>query len=84
MKAILIGTVDNVNGYEGKKGYGANITMSSVENKKRESVTFTIKDESLADQFEGSLQEEGTVEIILTQNNFGLRFGEVLSFTPNN
>lgn len=83
MKAILIGTVENVNTYEGKNGFGANITMSNLIDKRRESIQFNTQDALLAAKFEEALQEEVTVEINITQNNFGTRLGDILSLNVN-
>lgn len=83
MKAILIGTVENVNTYEGKNGFGANITMSNLIDKRRESIQFNTQDALLAAKFEEALQEEVTVEINITQNNFGTRLGDILSLNFN-
>lgn len=80
MKCVLIGTIENVNSYEGKNGFGATISMSTVENKRREIVEFNTKDKELAEGFEEALQENATVEIQLIQNKFGLRFGDITSF----
>lgn len=81
MKCILIGTIENVNGYEGRNGFGANITISSVENKRRESIEFNVKDKKIADEFEELLQEEISVQLEITQNKFGTRLGDVLSYS---
>lgn len=80
MKCVLMGTVENVKCFEGKNGFGATISMSTVVDKRREMIEFNTKDEDLAQDFEQALQEEATVEIELTQNKFGLRLGNVLSF----
>ena len=79
MKCVLMGTVENVQEFEGKNGYGATITLSSVEKKKRTFLNFNTKVKSIAMQFEDKLQEETEVTIDLQQNNFGLRLGEVFS-----
>jgi len=79
MKCILCGTVENVESYEGKNGFGATITLSSVDNKKRTFLKFNTKVKSISNMFEDKLQEEVEVTISLDQNNFGLRLGEVVS-----
>jgi len=78
MKVTLLGTVENVEKYEGKNGFGANITMSEVIDKRRQITTFNCKDKGQADLLEDNLQEEVAVSIMLGQNSFGLRFGEIL------
>lgn len=79
MKCILCGTVENVETYEGKNGFGATITLSSVENKKRTFLKFNTKVKSIANMFDEKLQEEVEVTMSLDQNNYGLRLGEVSS-----
>lgn len=79
MRCVLMGTVENVESYEGKNGFGATITLSSVENKKRTFLKFNTKVKSIANIFENKLQEEVEVTTSLEQNNFGLRLGEVVS-----
>jgi len=78
MKVTLVGTIENVEMYEGKNGFGANVTMSEVIDKRRQLVTFTAKDKKQAELLENNLQEEAAVQIILTQSNFGLRLGEIV------
>jgi len=84
MPVVIIGIIEDVQGYEGKNGFGANITMSRLVNKRRKTIAFNIKDKELAKKFEENLQEQVTIEIELSQNNFGLRLGEILSFVPGN
>lgn len=84
MPIIIIGIVEDVQSYEGKNGFGANITMSALLNKRRKTLTFNTKDRDLAQKFELSLQEQVTVKIELVQSNFGLRLGEILEFVPDN
>jgi len=84
MPVIIIGTVEDVNSYEGKNGFGANITMSALLNKRRKTLTFNTKDRDLAQKFELSLQEQVTVKIELVQSNFGLRLGEIFELIPDN
>lgn len=82
MPVIIIGTVEDVNIYEGKNGFGANIIMSSLINKRRKTLSFNTKDKELATKFEMNLQEEVTIKIELSQNNFGLRLGDIMDFIP--
>jgi|GEM_PF-2228761 len=82
MPVIIIGIVEDVNSYEGKNGFGANITMSALINKRRKTISFNTKDKALAEKFEANLQEQVTVSIELAQNNFGLRLGDILDFVP--
>lgn len=82
MPVIIIGTVDDVQSYEGKNGFGANITISSLKDKRRKTLAFMTKDKKLAALFEENLQCEVTVSIELNQNSFGLRLGDVLEVVP--
>ena len=84
MPVIIIGTVEDVNSYEGKNGFGANITMSALLNKRRKTLTFNTKDRDLAQKFELNLQQQVTVRIELVQSNFGLRLGEIFELVPDN
>ncbi|MBE6042640.1 MAG: hypothetical protein E7210_18610 [Clostridium lundense] len=84
MPIIIIGIVEDVQSYEGKNGFGANITMSALLNKRRKTLTFNTKDRDLAQKFELSLQEQVTVKIELVQSNFGLRLGEIFELVPDN
>lgn len=83
MKIIIIGTVENVKTYTGKNGFGANVELSQLQDKRRETLEFNITDQLTAAKLEDSLQEEVTIEIDLTQNKFGLRFGEIYSLSTN-
>jgi hypothetical protein len=78
MPVIIIGTVEDVQTYQGKNGFGANITMSALIEKRRKSLTFNCTDRDIVKNFENLLQNEVTVKIALGQSNFGLRLGEVL------
>jgi hypothetical protein len=78
MICTLKGIIENVESYESKNGWGATITMSSVIEKKRSFVKFNTKKKEIAHGLEKRLQEETEITLDLQQNNFGLRFGEVL------
>lgn len=82
MPVIIIGTVEDVQTYEGKNGFGANITMSALRDKRRKTLTFNTKDKDLVASFEANLQCEVTVQIELGQSNFGLRLGEIIELVP--
>lgn len=83
MPTIIIGTVEDVQTYEGKSGFGANITMSALIEKRRKSITFNTRSRELSEKFEKELQKEVTVKIELSQSNFGLRLGDIYEFHPN-
>lgn len=78
MPIELIGLLEDVDCYNGKNGFGANITISSKHEKKTKRITFMIKDENLAKKFESLLDTDIVVKIELNENKFGLRLGEVI------
>lgn len=78
MIITLVGNVDNVESYQGKNGWGATITLSTVEDKRRKTISFNTKDKDIASTFEINLQKNVEVKINLDQNNFGLRLGNVV------
>ncbi|UZW13171.1 hypothetical protein OSC52_15140 [Clostridium pasteurianum] len=82
MPVIIIGIVEDVQTYQGKNGFGANITMSTLIDKRRKSLTFNNSDRSIVEQFEENLQHEVTVKIALSQSNFGLRLGDIMEVVP--
>ncbi|WP_347043137.1 hypothetical protein [Bacteroides fragilis] len=77
MEAIIIGIVEDVQAYEGKSGYGCNIKLSQLIDKRRKTLTFSTKNPLLGAMLEEKLQEEVTCKLILDQNNFGLRILDV-------
>lgn len=83
MPVIIIGTVEDVQTYEGKSGFGSNITMSTLIDKRRKSISFNTRSRELSEKFEKELQKEVTVKIELAQSNFGLRLGDIYEFQPN-
>lgn len=83
MPVTIIGVVEDVQTYEGKNGFGANITLSALLNKRRKTITFNTKSREQSEKFEANLQVEVTVVIELSQSNFGLRLGEIISMNPN-
>lgn len=83
MPITIVGIVEDVNSYEGKNGFGATITLSALLNKRRKTISFNTKSRDLSATFEKNLQVEVTVVIELSQSNFGLRLGEIMSITPN-
>lgn len=82
MPVIIIGTIEDVQTYQGKNGFGANITISTLINKRRKSLTFNNNNKETVAQFEENLQHEVTVKIVLSQSNFGLRLGEIIEVVP--
>ena len=80
MKIQIQSTVENVERYQSSKdnSIGANIMVSNLENKRREFLTFNSKDPVTISKFENLLQEKVYIILDLQQNNFGLRFGDIL------
>lgn len=78
MPIIIMGIIEDVKTYTGKNGFGANVTMSQLVDKRRKSITFNTNSAEMARLLEEHLQEEMTLKIMLDQNNFGLRFGDIL------
>lgn len=78
MPITFKGLLEDVDAYEGKNGFGANVTVSQKVGKKVKRLQFRIKSREMADMLERMLGEEVTVTIELDQNNYGLRFGELL------
>lgn len=83
MPVILICTVEDVQTYKGKNGFGANVTVSAMLEKRRKSLTFNTNNEDFAEELEAYLQKEVTIKIILSQSSFGLRFGELMEVIPS-
>lgn len=79
MPVELIGLLEDVEPYEGKNGFGANITISTKVERKTKRVTFRTTDKNIANKLETLLDTDVIVKVALEQNNFGLRFGDVLS-----
>jgi len=79
MPIDIIGLLEDVQTFEGKNGFGANVTVSTKVDRKTKRVTFMIKDKNVANKLETLLDTEVVIKIELNQNNFGLRFGEVLN-----
>lgn len=79
MPVTINGLLEDVQEYEGKNGFGANVTISQKIGKKTKRITFIIKDKSLALRFSDLLDCEVSLCIAVVQNNFGTRFGDVYS-----
>lgn len=84
MNIYIVAVVENVERYEGKNGFGATITLSQLADKKRKLLSFNISSPEMASRLEESLQEELKLTVELTQNNFGLRLGEIQAVTARN
>ena len=84
MFITMIGVIENVEKYEGKNGFGATVTVSQLIEKKRNLLSFNTNSAEVASRFEDHLQDEMEIDIELSQNNFGLRLGEVVSLQQVN
>lgn len=84
MEILMVGNVDDVNCYNSKNGFGCNVKISQLKDNKRKDITFNVKSPALAEKFESNLQKNVSVKIVLDQNNFGLRFGDVLEVGKSN
>lgn len=78
MPVEICGLLEDVEMFEGKNGFGANVTLSTKIEKRTKRLTFMIKDESIANKLENLLDTDVVIKVELNQNNFGLRLGEVL------
>lgn len=81
MPTYIICTIEDVEKYTGKNGFGANITVSTLLDKKRKSLKFNITSAEYASLLEENLQEVVTLILTLDDNKFGLRIGSLLSVT---
>lgn len=79
MEIELVGHLDDVQTYNGKNGFGANVVMSQKVGKRTKTITFNTKDKAQADALEEALDTDVIVKIDLVQNNFGLRLGNIIS-----
>ena len=84
MPIYIICTVEDVEKYTGKNGFGANVTVSYLLDKKRKSLKFNTSSAENASLLEGFLQEQVTLILTLEQNNFGNRIGELISINGGN
>ena len=75
--------IENVESYTGKNGYGANVTVSQLNDKKRSLLNFSTSSAEIASHLEEHLQENVNIELELIQNNFGLRIGQITDLKLN-
>lgn len=78
MPVEISGLLEDVEKFEGKNGFGANVTLSAKVEKRTKRLTFMIKSEEMANELENLLDTDVVLKIELNQNNFGLRLGEIL------
>lgn len=84
MPIYIICIVENVESYTGKNGFGANVLVSYLQDKKRKTLTFNVKSAENANILGEHLQDEVTLILSLEQNNFGTRIGDLVSVTIGN
>ena len=70
--------IGNVETYTGKNGFGANITVSQLVDRKRQLLTFNTSNAEYANILECKLQETVVLELELNQSNFGLRITDII------
>lgn len=80
MLIMTDGELENVDQYQGKNGFGCNITISKKIDKKRDRLEFRTNSEQVAKELENLLGEDVSFVLDLKQNNFGLRIAEVVGF----
>jgi len=78
MPVSVKGTIEDVQTYEGRNGFGANVTISTKIDRRTKRLEFRVSEKNIADKLEQLLDQEVTILIELEQNNFGLRFGKLL------
>lgn len=85
MPGYFIGFLDDLESYNGKSGFGCNVTISAKVGKKVKRLEFRTKDNDMALHLETLLDkgEEIVVELSTDQNNFGTSFREVLNVYDN-
>ena len=78
MKISIERNIENVETYTGKNGFGANITVSQLVDRKRQLLTFNTSNAEYANILECKLQETVVLELELNQSNFGLRITDII------
>lgn len=77
MEILIYGIVEDVNEYQGKNGFGCNVKLSQLKDKRRKEITLNTKNALIAKVLEKNLQEEVSLTAILEQTNFGLRLVDI-------
>ena len=78
MKISIECNIENVETYTGKNGFGANITVSQLVDRKRQLLTFNTSNAEYANILECKLQETVVLELELNQSNFGIRITDII------
>lgn len=72
--------IENVEKYQSKNGFGANITVSQLINKKRNLLVFNTTNAEIANILEEHLQDTVNLSLELVQNNFGIRINDIIDY----
>lgn len=83
MPIEFYGLLEDVQGYKGKNGFGANITVSQKVGNRTKRLEFRTNNEDLAIKLEALLDTNVKFVVSLEQNNFGLRLSEIIAFEPH-
>lgn len=78
MPVEIRGLLEDLETYEGKNGFGANVTLSTKIDRKTKRLSFNLKDKKMADELDALLDTDVILTVELIQNNFGLRFGNII------
>lgn len=78
MPVEIRGLLEDLETYEGKNGFGANVTLSTKIDRKTKRLSFNLKDKKMADELDSLLDTDVILTVELIQNNFGLRFGNII------
>lgn len=74
------GLLEDVESYQGKSGFGANITVSAKIGRKTKRLTFRTSDKNMATELEELLDQNVHFYVLLEQNSFGTRISDVTGF----
>jgi len=79
MKGIFRGKLENCESYEGKNGFGANVTISNedAELQRITRIEFNTRNKTVFEQLNKLKLKLIEIEIDIMQNKFGIRFGDV-------
>lgn len=70
--------VENVSTYTSQKsGFGANVTLSQIIDKKRDFLTINTNDAKMINLLESCLQETVDIDLEFTDSKFGMRLGAI-------
>jgi len=78
MPIWFTGMLERIEEYEGKSGYGANITISTQFNDEIRRIEFMTKDKKQVNNLKDFKLKTITVHLELNQNRFGMRLGDII------